>query len=386
MPTIAEMWYQIRDSLESYAKKYEDPTYHKPIIANAFRDFLNAMHENMTYREFYDHFITIRGLDNKEFTVADLPHFVALKDLMTKYMLARREAGDGLDATTKAAAPQVALTPQATSEHVTYDVVYRYSDDKKNGGDVQHEIRVYRDETQKKMNGQYLNGTKVFMKADDLKGSGREPSQCVTITRTHNVPLNISENQMNYVVKYPDHSFSYVKGITLASCVLMWRDLSYWQFEDANEKYEIECQDDVDPLRPEIRNYGVGGVDAQAVYQLWQLPPPDMVQIYYFNDKKHYTNISDKQGEKQPQLRWALRGAIQKGGDMTAEDVNKIRRQWEDKKQKCAEYIATTRVGPNSYYEWNPWDLTRDWHAKIYNPQSIEMGVLLQRLGAMTKV
>ena len=156
--------------------------------------------------------------------------------------------------------------------------------------------------------------------------------------------------------------------------------------DDANEKYEIECQDDVDPLRPEIRNYGVGGVDAQAVYQLWQLPPPDMVKIYYFNDKEHYTNISDKQGEKQPQLRWALRGAIQKGGDMTAEDVNKIRRQWEDKKQECAKYIAEKQANHNSYYEWNPYDLTRDWHAKIYNAQSIEMRVLLQRLCAMTTV
>jgi hypothetical protein len=157
------------------------------------------------------------------------------------------------------------------------------------------------------------------------------------------------------------------------------------QVEDANEKYEIECQDDVDPLRPEIRNYGVGGVDAQAVYQLWQLPD-DKLKIYSFNDKEHYTDISDKQGEKQPQLRWALRGAIKEGRDMTAEDVNKIRRQWEDKKQECDEYIAKQTEGHNIYYEWNPWDLTRDWHAKIYNPQSIEMRVLLQRLCAMTTV
>jgi hypothetical protein len=383
MATIAEMWYQIRESLESYVKKYEDPTYRKPTIVSAFRDFLNDMHENIEYKDFYEHYKKINKLPDALFTVVDLPRIHDLKKLMRNYMTARRDAGDGLDTTTKAADPQVALekeeqTPQATSEHVVYDVVYRYSDDKKNGGDVQHEIRVYRDKAQKIMDGQYLNGTRDFMKADIFNGRGDEPSQCVTIKR--------SSFPLYYVVKYPDHSFSYVNERTWTSSVLTWRDLSSVHVEDGNEKYEIECQDDADPLRSEIRNYGVGGVDAQAVYQLWQLPPPDTRKIYRFNDKEHYKNINDEQGKKQPQLRWALRGAIQKGGDMTAEDVNKIRRQWEDKKQECDKYIADKRKHHNDYHEWNPWDLTRNWHANIYNPQSIEMRVLLQRLCAMTKV
>ena len=128
MAAIDEMWNEIRESLKTYADKY-------PAIID-FRDFFNAMQKSMTYTEFYNHFNKIIQLRDIVFTVLDLPRIYALRMLMREYMAARRDAGDGLDTTTKAAAPQVALkkeeeTPQAThdttsvvsaDENVVYDV------------------------------------------------------------------------------------------------------------------------------------------------------------------------------------------------------------------------------------------------------------------------
>ena len=87
MPTIEGMWHRIRDSLESFANKYEDPTYRNDIVASAFRDFLKVMHENMTYREFYEHYKKINKLPDALFTVADLPQIHGLKKLMRNLLL-----------------------------------------------------------------------------------------------------------------------------------------------------------------------------------------------------------------------------------------------------------------------------------------------------------
>jgi hypothetical protein len=268
-----------------------------------------------------------------------------------------------------------------------YEVVYRYSDDMHNvEGGVQHEIREYIDEDQKEMNGEYLNGVRVAMKASSYRyGGGNEGTQCVVIFRypddyeAHSdvLPTNRRHHDLR---KYPDHSFGEY-SLGRISRVLTWRDLPSVQVGlDANESYEIECQDDIDPLRPEIRNYGVGGVDAQPVYQLWQLPPIDRVQIYRFNDKEQHTDIHDKQGAKQPELRWALRTAVREGAGMTVEDINKIRKQWQHKKEECEKYIAVKEASHNFYYEWNPYDLAKDWHEKIYQPSRSHITNLLQEL------
>jgi hypothetical protein len=266
-----------------------------------------------------------------------------------------------------------------------YEVVYRYSDDMQMGGGVQHEIRAYRDEDQNEMKGQYLEGVRVATKASSYRyGGGNEGTQCVVIFRypddydAHSdvLPAKRRDHDLR---KYPDHSFGEY-SLGRLSRVLTWRDLPSVQVGlDANESYEIECQDDIDPLRPEIRNYGVGGVDAQPVYQLWQLPPIDRVQIYHFNDKKQHTDIHDKQAKKQPQLRWALRAALRGNLGMTAEEVNKIRQQWHHKKEAWDKWWETNQ-NPNDWYGEDKSQTQQTWYEKRYQPSTSHITNLLQEL------
>ena len=99
MTSIEDMFYQIEDSLSSFAKKYEN--------IPVFRGFFDAMKIDMTYREFYDWYRKICALEDDGLTTADIRQIPKLKLLMINYMYARREAGDGLHITTKTADPQV---------------------------------------------------------------------------------------------------------------------------------------------------------------------------------------------------------------------------------------------------------------------------------------
>ena len=155
-----------------------------------------------------------------------------------------------------------------------------------------------------------------------------------------------------------------------------------------SKKYEIECQDDIDPLRPEIRNYAVGGVDAPPVYELWQLPDE---QKKYSLDQKikwKYTDMYYEQGRKQPALykNFGLayfREMAKKGVGMTAVEVSEIRREWEAKKKQCGEYVWRELYRDGNVLT-KP-DLTKIFHDVIFRPQCRITG-LLRSLGEMTTI
>ena len=139
-----------------------------------------------------------------------------------------------------------------------YEVVYRYSDDNQNvGGGVEHEIREYKGDDNKKMNGQYLDGERVDLIADRNRGTNDKKSHYVVYRYGNDL---YKGGDMTHELRgYPDHSFADYENQRILR-VLTWRDLAVVETEtglDGKEKYEIECQDGVDPLRPEIRNYGV---------------------------------------------------------------------------------------------------------------------------------
>ena len=266
----------------------------------------------------------------------------------------------------------------ASMSGAAYEVVYRFSDDMQNvGGEVQHEIREYIGDDNKKMNGQYLNGERVTLIADRKNPDTYDKKSHYVVHRYEN-DRSRGGNMTHELRGYPDHSFAdYENQVILHA--LTWRDLAVVETErglDANEKYEIECQDGIDPLRPEIRNYGVNGLAAR--YELWQLPD-DKLDIYRFHDKRKETNINRKQGEKQPELQSALSVALREGVGMTAMEVNKIRRQWHHKKEAWDKWWETNQ-NPNGWHLESESETQQKWHERLYQPSTSHITNLLQEL------
>ncbi len=98
--TVNEMLKEIRIELGKFANKYTN--------IPDFRVFYNALSQGMTYREFYEKYKTMNNLENRIETI-DVNNFMNLKDSMRKFMVERREAGDGMDTKQKTIGPQNAL-------------------------------------------------------------------------------------------------------------------------------------------------------------------------------------------------------------------------------------------------------------------------------------
>jgi hypothetical protein len=98
--TVDEMFEAIRISLESFANKYTN--------IPEFRAFYSALSQGMTYSEFYEKYKTMNNLENRIETIY-VNTFMNLKDLMRKFMVERREAGDSINTTQKTIGPQNAL-------------------------------------------------------------------------------------------------------------------------------------------------------------------------------------------------------------------------------------------------------------------------------------
>lgn len=246
-----------------------------------------------------------------------------------------------------------------------YEVVYRYADDVQNGGGVQHEIREYSNEKEK--NGQYLDGERVSLLADRNRSTQEDISHYVVFR--YDSDFSRGGVETHELRGYPDHSFADYANQQIKQ-VLTWRDLAVVENVrglDEKEKYEIECQDDVDPCKPEIRNYGLNG---EGLYCLYQLPKGS----FYFHEKERCESVSREHRAKQPHLA----AALDKAGPMTAGDVNIIRKEWQDKKQAWNVWWEKNQK-PQWYLE-NEHDTQKDWHANIYEPLRSHITSLLQEL------
>ena len=181
------------------------------------------------------------------------------------------------------------------------------------------------------MNGQYLDGERVPLIADWTRGTSENIGHYVVYRYKND--LSRGGTLTHELRGYPDHSFAdYENQRTVR--VLTWRDLAAVTAEPylgsyPAEEYEIECQDDVDPREPEIRNYVVDGSNA---YVLFQLPEGS----FYFHNKERFKahELSAEQRKTQPRLH----AALSKKEPINADDINKIRTEWQHKKQAWQEW------------------------------------------------